>query len=170
MKNEMGKTRPLSQDPHNKSLFLQSHQSQTKQVQNQRQNHQVPKVVLWEVQMVVSHKSCINPPSGNGGAGNPNAVTATVGDKKQTLHLQQHQHHSHKHKVPPLIYHQAFWSRSKQTPSGPSSSADGISAADVNFGQDIVNGTSQTPTPSTPNSGSEVDTPSNNPNTFYSFL
>ena len=42
----------------------------------------------------------------------------------------------------------------------PKSKSDTISAADVNFGQDIVNGTSQTPTPSTPNTGSEVDTPS----------
>ena len=84
MKNEMEKIKRPSQVPHNKSLFLPSHQSQTKQVQNQRQNQQVLKVVLWVVQMVVSHKQHqlllqetvereIQMP-----------VTSTVGDKKVT--------------------------------------------------------------------------------------
>jgi len=49
--------------------------------------------------------------------------------------------------------------------SNTESGADVTSAADVNFGQDIVNGTSKTPSPSMPQNGTGVqNTPSQTPN------
>ena len=92
------------------------------------------------------------PPSGNGGAGNPNAVTATVGDKKVDP--------TSATAPTPSVQPSGSGPGMNQGTIGPNSKSDTYSAADVDFGQDVVNGTSKIPNPSTPDTGAEVDVPS----------